>query len=338
MYYVGMDIHKKTVTYHVLTADGRVVSHGTISASKQSLEGWAVLLPKPWTGAMESTLFTHHVYETLKPYAHDLVVGDSLKMRNMNPHKHKNDDLDAEFASQLVRCGLVPCAYVPDALTYELRQVLRFRNKLLREGVRMRNKTAGLLMESGVEYDKRRLHGEVYFAGLVESLEDVPETVVDLLKQSKGLADLFYANQKKLLNKLSAHPALHMRVKRLQKPDGIGPVTALTWALETGDPLRFRSVSQAISYCGLCAAEEQSAGKRKRHGRLSRRCNMALRNALIEAAKLAPRRNPQLAEVYERAYERTQSENLATIAVARKLVAWLLAIDKRKEDFVAHPH
>lgn len=54
---------------------------------------------------------------------------------------------------------------------------------------------------------------------------------------------------------------------------------------------------------------------------------------LIEAAKLAPRWNPQLREVYERACERGP-RNRATLAVARKLVAYLWAVDTSGRPFV----
>jgi len=38
----------------------------------------------------------------------------------------------------------------------------------------------------------------------------------------------------------------------------IGPITALTWALEVGEVLRFSSIKKVISYCGLCGAEKSS--------------------------------------------------------------------------------
>jgi hypothetical protein len=53
---------------------------------------------------------------------------------------------------------------------------------------------------------------------------------------------------------------------------------------------------------------------------------------LIEAAKLAPRRNPQLAAVHEKAM-RAGDRNQATLAVGRKLVAYLLAVDKSGKPF-----
>jgi transposase len=54
---------------------------------------------------------------------------------------------------------------------------------------------------------------------------------------------------------------------------------------------------------------------------------------LIEAAKLAPQWNPQLAEVRERELKEGGDGNQATLAVARKLVAYLLAVDKSGKPF-----
>jgi hypothetical protein len=54
---------------------------------------------------------------------------------------------------------------------------------------------------------------------------------------------------------------------------------------------------------------------------------------LIEAAKLAPRWNPRLRQVRDRELERGHP-NRATLAVARKLVAYLLAVDRSGQAFV----
>jgi transposase len=43
------------------------------------------------------------------------------------------------------------------------------------------------------------------------------------------------------------------RVERLMTIPAVGPITALTWALEVGDAKRFSSIKKAISYCGLRA-------------------------------------------------------------------------------------
>ena len=54
---------------------------------------------------------------------------------------------------------------------------------------------------------------------------------------------------------------------------------------------------------------------------------------LIEAANLAPRWNPQLAELYEREKDQGANSNRATLAVARKLVAYILYVDKTGKEF-----
>jgi transposase len=61
--------------------------------------------------------------------------------------------------------------------------------------------------------------------------------------------------------------------------------------------------------------------------------NKHIQRVLIEAAKLAVRQNHELAMVYDKELQRG-NPNRATLAVARKLVAYLLAVDRRKENFL----
>ena len=62
---------------------------------------------------------------------------------------------------------------------------------------------------------------------------------------------------------------------------------------------RFRSMKQAISYCGLCGDEKSSADKVMRTP-LSKQRNKHIQRVLVEAAKLAPRQNHELALVHEK--------------------------------------
>ena len=106
----------------------------------------------------------------------------------------------------------------------------------------------------------------------------------------------------------------------------MGEITALTWALEIADPWRFSNRRKAISYCGLCGKQDESAGKTKRTP-LSKQRNKHLQTMLIEAAKLAPNWNSRLAAVHARELGRG-NKNRATLEVARRLVSLMLAIDK----------
>jgi len=53
----------------------------------------------------------------------------------------------------------------------------------------------------------------------------------------------------------------------------------------------------------------------------------------VEAAKMAPRLSPELALLYDQAKAKGNA-NRATLAVARKLVASLMAIDRRPKNFL----
>jgi len=264
MYYVGLDVHKKPVGYCVKEADGTVASEGRIPATRASLVSWAKAFKKSWMGGMEATLFTGWIYDVLKPHALVLRVGHPLRLRAITSAEKKDDPIDAATLADLLRCNLFPdCCVAPPEIR-ELRRVLRYRNLLVREATRMKNKTSGLLMEVGAGYNKKRLHGEKYFSDLLEHLSDVPASVVDLLKMTRAPLRVFEQGQRRLIEALVHHPSLQERVTRLRSIPGVGEVVALTWALEVGEPARFSSVAKASSYCGLCSALNRSADKSQR--------------------------------------------------------------------------
>jgi len=214
----------------------------------------------------------------------------------------------------------------------------------------MHNKCAGMLMMHGVPYETKKLDGKRYFAELVKairagepempgdlapwgSLDHVPASLISLLQTSRSSYEFFEQAQKKLLAGVHQHPRIAERVARLEAIPGVGEVTALTWVLEIGPVERFSSVGKACSYCGLTAGQAESAESVKRMP-LSKQRNAHLQTILVEAAKLAPIRNPMLREVAERERERERGhKNRATIAVARKMVAYLMAVDKRQQPF-----
>jgi hypothetical protein len=53
MYYIGMDVHKRTISYCVKDGSGAIHSEGEIPATRFDLDHWMKALPQPWTAAME---------------------------------------------------------------------------------------------------------------------------------------------------------------------------------------------------------------------------------------------------------------------------------------------
>ena len=69
MYYVGLDVHKKTISYCVKEDSGHIQSEGTIPTTRIDLDRWMKTLPQPWTAAMVATVFAGWIYDHLKPDA-----------------------------------------------------------------------------------------------------------------------------------------------------------------------------------------------------------------------------------------------------------------------------
>ena len=57
MYYIGLDVHKRTISYCVKDGSGAIHAEGTIPAGRFHLDRWMKTLPQPWTAAMETTVF-----------------------------------------------------------------------------------------------------------------------------------------------------------------------------------------------------------------------------------------------------------------------------------------
>jgi transposase len=314
MYYIGLDVHKRTISYCVKDAAGHVHQEGKIGSTRRELDAWIKTLPQPRTIAMEATIFTGWIYDHLLPHAEKVKVAHPLMLRAIAAAKKKND---SHMTSTEIR---------------DRRRTLRYRNLVLKQMVQMKNRVSGLLMETGVSYNKQRLHKLSYFTELISGNEEVNESIRPLLKLSRETIVRSQRLDYALVSSLERDPLLAERLKRLRTIPGVGPITALTWALEIGDVSRFQSIKQAISYCGLCSAERSSADKLIRMP-ISKQRNQHIQQTLVEAAKLAPRYSHELALVYERERQRG-NRNRATLAVARKMVAYMLAVERRKQNFV----
>jgi transposase len=297
------------------------------------LDSWMKTLPPPWTVAMEASIFTGWVYDHLLPHAAQVKVAHPVMLRALAAAKKKNDRIDAGKIADCLRCDFLPECHMVSTEIRDRHRTLRYRHLLVRQMVQMKNRVSGLLLETGVSHNKQRLHKVKYFRELLATNKEVDESIRPLLKLSRESIERLQKTDYALVSSLQRDPLLSERLKNLRTVPGVGPITALTWALEIGDVARFHSVKQAVSYCGLCGDEKSSADKVLRTP-LSKQRNKHVRRVLVEAAKLAPKQSHELALVYEKAKQKGNT-NRATIAVARTMVTYLLAVDRGQRPFVA---
>jgi transposase len=167
MYYIGLDVHKKTISYCVKDVSGHIQQRGTIAATRTELDGWMKTLPQPWTAAIEASIFTGWVYDHLLPHAAQVKVAHPLMLRAIAAAKKKNDAIDASKIADCLRCDFLPECHMASTAVRDRRRTLRYRQLLVRQMVQMKNRVSGLLLETGVTHNKQRLHQVKYFRELL---------------------------------------------------------------------------------------------------------------------------------------------------------------------------
>jgi transposase len=245
MYYIGLDVHKTTISYCVKDAAGCVVREGKIGSTRQELSTWIKTLPQPRMIAMEATIFSGWIYDHLLPHAEKVKVAHPLMLRAIAVAKRKNDRLDASKIADYLRCDILPECHMASTAIRDRRRVLRYRHLIVKQSVQMKNRVSGLLMETGVSYSKRRLHQAQYFKDLMWTHPEVSDSIRPLLKFCRERIEHAQELDHRLVSSLERDPLLKARLERLRTVPGVGSITALTWALEIGDFTRFASSLRA---------------------------------------------------------------------------------------------
>ena len=109
--------------------------------------------------------------------------------------------------------------------------------------VQMKNRVSGLLMETGVEYNKQRLHKVSYFRELLSANGEVPPSIRPLLQLSRETIERCQKAEYALVSKRD--PVLADRIKRLRAVPGVGPITALTSSSASSFRLRAQPTRSA---------------------------------------------------------------------------------------------
>jgi transposase len=182
MYYIGLDVHKRTIRYCVKDGTGTIHAEGTLPATRLDLDRWMKTLPQPWTAAMEATMFTGWIYDQLQPHAAAVKVAHPLMLRAIAAAKKKNDRIDAKKICDCLRCDFLPECYMASTEIRERRRTLRYRDLLVHQAMQLKNKISGLLMEAGVSYNKQKLHKVGYFQELLATNPDIHEGLRPLLR------------------------------------------------------------------------------------------------------------------------------------------------------------
>src|ERR1700686_4019096 len=350
----GMDVHQATVVACLLIVlkNGKVQKQirtfGTTTRELLSLREW--LLSEGCTHvAMESTgVYWKPVYAILEG-ALEIVVANAQHVKKVPGRK--TDVKDAEWIADLLCHGLLRSSFVPPKPIRELRDLTRYRRKLVESQAAERNRLLKVLETATIKLasvatDVFGVSGRLMLRALAEG-KATPQEMAELAKRKlrQKIPELELALEGKVeehhrflielqLQRLEAAEkdlaALEQRIRQKLEPYAaqlalLDEIPGVDWTLaaviiaELGvDMSVFGSVSQLASWAGVCPGNNESAGKRK-SSRIPKG-NVYLKTALVEAAHAAAKtKGSYLRDKFYRLKAR-RGYKRAAVAIAHKIL------------------
>ena len=358
----GLDVHKETVVACVRVPSERrgrrhqeVRTFGTFASQLAALADWLVR-----EGVTQAVMEATGVYWKPVWYALEERV-DLLLVNATHVSKvpgRKTDVKDAEWLAQLAECGLLRGSFVPPEPIRDLRDLTRYRKRLVQDRARESERVQKVLEDAGVKLasvasDVLGVSGRDMLNALVRGERD-PEALAKLARGKmrckipqlkEALATARFRDHHGTM--LSAHLShidhldraiarLDAQVEKVMAPfaeardrlmtiPGVGQLAANAIIAEIGaDMAIFPTHEQLASWAGMCPGNKRSAGK-NRSGRTPQG-DPWLSGILTECGWAARRaRNTYLAAQFWQIARRRGQER-AAVAVGHSIlvIAWHL--------------
>ena len=333
MLIIGCDLHSRYQVIARLDTETGEISTRRLEHENGEARAFYAGLPKPVLIGIEATGYTQWFERMVAERGHELWIGDAAEIRAREPRRQKTDERDAEHLPDLLARGQFPRIGVPSVEERDLRQLLKYRNKLVQMQTSVKNQLHYLAISQGL-CRKRKLWSAKGRAEL-ESLVLLPwaarrrkELLEDLDRLDKQVRELDRAVEEAARKR--------QEVSLLRTHPGVGMVVALAFVLSVGPIERFPQSCKLVSYWGL-NPREHSSGGRQRLGSISKQGNTMMRWLLIEAAQTAARFDPELRRVYQRLKSRRNS-GVAKVAVARRLAVRLYWMLRTRHNYAQLVH
>jgi transposase len=319
MWHVGVDLHRKTVVIAAVHDSGEVRPPVRCQNSETERITETFRAFGSFRAVVEATGTYRWFYKLVAPMG-TVLLAHPGKLRIMVQRRCKTDKLDSQLLANLLRINQIPLAYVPPDEYQLLRDITRYRARLVRGLGSVKNSLRALLARYNMEPIFKYPWGPrglCWFSkqqfGLVDNA--VRDELIARLRHYK--LEIEAVNER-----LESLQLLYPQIEALTELRGVGLYTAMVVIGELGDVKRFRRAKQVASYAGLTARVNQS-GEHCYHGHISKQGSPWLRWLLIEAGMKLVQKDIALANFYQRIRKRS-SAKIARVAAARKLaeICW----------------
>ncbi|HMP08349.1 MAG TPA: IS110 family transposase [Lacipirellulaceae bacterium] len=335
--FVGVDLHKCTVTLAAVDAGGEILGRLTISTkSVQKIEDWLLGLPRPSQMAVEACPFVEWFIERYTPCVDRMEIADATQLANLRGKRRKTDRNDSlDIACRLSR-GECPLGYIADPT------LMQFR-KMGRHWRRLSQLLGGAKRAMKSMLNAANLHGPKFDgAGAQRWLLAHGHLLHPVQRRAFGnyldLLLLIERHRETLRREiLLAHrPENFEKTENLLKTvPGIGDIWGLIIAAEIGPFERFPNADALEFWAGLTADLKASAG-RTQSGNITKAGNATLRWALCQAAVTLCQCDARQAAIRRRLIRRVGKAR-ANVAMGRRLLRTLYAMVRKNNPYCGGP-
>lgn len=363
----GIDVHKKTIV--VCLAVGKphekpetlVKTFSTMTGDLLACRDW--LVSEGCThAAMESTgVYWKPVFNILEDKM-EVILANAKAVKNVPGRK--TDVKDCEWLAQLLRYGLIKGSFIPPKPIRELRDLTRYREKLMQKRSSELNRLQKFLEDANIKLssvvsDINGVSAQDMIRHLIQadlSTEQMAQLargalrnkIEDLEKALEGylsdhhrlilrLSLQMIASYDGAIEKLDAEIDRRMEAFReesemLQTIPGVKKKSAERIVAEIGvDMSRFPSDAHLSSWAGISPGNNESAGKR-RSGKVTPG-NKWLKGTLVEAAWAASRTKKTYLSARYRRLAAKRGKKRAALAVGHTILIMAYHIIKERSTY-----
>jgi transposase len=334
---VGMDLHRRRSVLVRMTEDGRKLETVRISNSPEALRREIAKAGKNPKVVVEATYGWYWAADVLEESGAEVHLAHPLGVKAFSYRRVKNDERDAADLADLLRMGRLPEAWIAPPEIRELREVTRYRHKLVRLRTSVKDQVHGVLAKLGIAVpcsDIFGTGGSAWLDGL-----DLPQPYAGKVASLRQIAGALTAEVTLLDQVTGDLLAGHEGYHAIQQLPGIGPVLAAVIAAEIGDIRRFPGPGQLGSWAGLTPRHRESDLKVVR-GHVTKQGSRMLRWALTEAIqRQSAGSRPRDVKDAIIARRGKEAKNIAKVAAARELLTLVFyAMRDGRVRRLAAPH
>lgn len=286
--YVGMDVHKATITVALAEAGGQPVVYGTIVNDPGAVRKLARQLGREakLVVAYEAGPTGYALQRQLTELGVDCsVVAPSLIPRRSGD-RVKTDNRDAITLARLLRSGDLTPVWVPGEADEALRDLVRARFDAKADVLRAKHRLSKLLLRRGLEPPPGTKAWTARYQAWLNQLhfpQAAAQVVFDDYRATVRAAEDRIRRLEVELRACAQDSRQAALIAALQALRGIGFLSAVTIAAETGDLRRFVRARGFMSFTGLTSSEH-SSGPSHHRGGITHSGNSYLRHVLVQAA------------------------------------------------------